>query len=73
MNNTNENDFDRIANEMQDALNEIIGEIHPRWDEKSDSITITKKGALIGIIKMQRAINWCKGHAATRHEMSHPT
>ena len=68
MNNSNENDFDRIANQMQDALNEFIGEMHPQWNEKSDSITITKKGAIVGIIKMQRAINWCKGHA-----MSHLT
>ncbi len=73
MNNSNENDFDRIANQMQDALNEFIGEMHPQWNEKSDSITITKKGAIVGIIKMQRAINWCKGHAATRHAMSHLT
>ena len=65
MNNSNENDFDRIANQMQDALNEFIGEMHPQWNEKSDSITITKKGAIVGIIKMQRAINWCKGHAET--------
>jgi len=63
------NDFDNIAEMMQSALNELTGEMHPRWDDKSDSITITKKGALSGIIKMQRAINWCKGHAETRNRM----
>ena len=62
----NENDFDRIADQMQNALNELLGEIHPQWDEYSDSITITKEGALIGMVKMQRAINWCKGHCEAR-------
>jgi hypothetical protein len=59
------NDFDRMAQAMREALAEFIGNMHePQGD--SNSITITKDGALAGIIKLQRAIDWCQGHADSR-------
>ena len=58
------NDYDRVARQMQKALATLIGNMHqPRREINSNSITITKDGALSGIIQMQRAIDYCHGLA----------
>ena len=61
---TNENDFDRVANLVREGLATMLGHMHQprRWDG-GDSITITKDGALSGIIQLQRAIDYCHGLA----------
>ena len=60
----NKNDYDRVADQMESALSLFAGNMHqPRlWDE-SNSITITKDGALSGIIQLQRAIIYCRALA----------
>ena len=68
---TEQNDYDRLAAEMRAALSAFTGNMHepPRGNE-SDSVTITKDGALTGIIRLQRAIDWCQGLADSHRRYS---
>ena len=68
------NDYDRLAEELRRALAAFAGNMHepPQSvsDGDSDSITITKNGALTGIIRLQRAIDYCHGLAESHRAQS---
>ena len=67
MNETMENDFDRIAAEMDKVMQVFAGNAHEPNDG-SDSITITKDGFISGVIRLQRLRNWVAGFAETHRD-----
>ena len=62
------NDFDRVAEMMREALAASTGNMHEPREARSNSITITKDGALTGLIRLQRAIDHCHGLAESHRQ-----
>ena len=62
----NENDYERIANEIDRILAMFIGNAHEPG-EYNDSLTMTKDGFIIGIIRCQRLHDWVMGLAITHN------
>lgn len=61
-----ENDYDRIAKAIDDALAVFLGNAHePPKGNESDSITMTKDGFITGVIRFQRLRDWAEGLAAS--------
>ena len=63
---TEENDYDRIEQDIGTALAAFIGNTHEAFI--GDSITMTKDGFIGGIIRLQRLRNHVKGLAVSHHE-----
>lgn len=58
------NDYDRIAAEIDSALAAFTGNAHePPLGDNTDSITMTKTGFVIGVIRFQRLRDWVEGLA----------
>lgn len=68
------NDYDRVANEVQEALAILTGNTHGPLQD-TDSVTVTKDGWIRGVVGIQRAANWCRSLADThwryRTEQAH--
>lgn len=60
-----ENDYDRIAAEIDRALAAFTGNAHEPIPSRSDSITMTKDGFIAGVIRFQRLRDWVEGLAET--------
>ena len=60
------NDYDKIAQRIEEALAAFTGNAHepPRFSD-SDSITMTKDGFITGVIRLQRLRDWVEGLAET--------
>lgn len=59
------NDYDRVANQVQEALAILTGNTHgPLID--TDSVTVTKDGWIKAVVSIQRAADWCRGLAETQ-------
>lgn len=56
---TEENDYDRIEQDIGTALAAFIGNTHESFI--GDSITMTKDGFIGGIVRLQRLRNHVKG------------
>ena len=54
-----ENDFDSIARQIDEALSEFTGNAHEHF--VGDSLTMTKDGFITGVIRLQRLRDWCEG------------
>ncbi len=63
---TEENDYDRIGKKIDDALAVLIGNAHEAFI--GDSITMTKEGFIIGVVRLQRLRNWVSGLAESHRE-----
>lgn len=63
---TEENDYDRIEKEIDRALAAFTGNAHEAF--MGDSITMTKEGFIIGVIRFQRLRNHVKGLSVSHHE-----
>ena len=63
---THENDYDRIAVQIDAAMAVFIGNAHEYRLEGSDSLTMTKDGFIIGVIRLQRLRDWVEGLAESR-------
>ena len=61
------NDFDRIAEKIDEIMEALAGNAHEHIDE-SDSVTITKDGFIKSVVRIQRLRNWVQGHADTRRK-----
>lgn len=60
------NDYDRIAEAIDEALSAFTGNAHePPKGNNSNSITMTKDGFIIGIIRFQRLRDWVEGLSKT--------
>ena len=59
------NDFDRIAEKIDEAMAAFIGNAHEGMKHTGDSITMTKDGFIKGVIRLQRLRDWCEGLAET--------
>lgn len=56
------NDYDRVANQVQEALATLVGNTHgPMVD--TDSVSVTKDGWIQGVVDVQRAADYCRGLA----------
>ena len=55
------NDYDRIADKIDEVLSAFTGNAHEPHAELGDSITITKDGFITGVIRLQRLRDWAKG------------
>lgn len=62
------NDFDRMAEKMDEVMQTLAGEAH-EFTDNGDSITITKDGFIRSVIRLQRLRNWCQGHADARRDI----
>lgn len=62
----NENDYDRIAKGIAEALAAFTGNAHEPH-KGNDSITITKDGFIAGVIRLQRLRDWVESLSAV-HE-----
>jgi len=60
-----ENDLDRIAMAIDNALAEIVGNSHEPHPSFGDSLTITKDGWIAGVIRLQRLRDYVEGLAQT--------
>ena len=58
-----ENDYDRIAGAIDEALAAFTGNAHEPCMDGGDSLTITKDGFITGVIRLQRLRNWVEGLA----------
>lgn len=56
------NDYDRVANQIQDALRVLLGSTHGPLPD-TDSVSTTKDGWINAVVGMQRAIDYCRGLA----------
>ena len=61
-----ENDYDRIAKDIDRALAVLIGNAHEAFI--GDSLTMTKEGFIIGVIRLQRLRNWVEGLSVSHKE-----
>lgn len=69
-NESNKNDFDHIAESIDNGLRALLGSTHepPRIDN-GGSVTITKAGLLTGLIRLQRTRDWVAGLAESHREI----
>ena len=65
--NNNENDYDRIAKAIDEALAAFTGNAHEPPKCGGDSITMTNDGFISGVIRFQRLRDWVEGLAAAHH------
>ncbi len=63
--NNNENDYDRIAKAIDEALAAFTGNAHEPRRDNGDSITMTKDGFITGVVRFQRLRDWVEGLADT--------
>jgi hypothetical protein len=63
MNDDEMNDYDRIAQKIGEALAILVGNAHEPRNTNIDSITMTKDGFIIGIIRLQRLRDHIEGLA----------
>ena len=67
-----ENDLDRIAASIDDALAMIVGNSHEPSPSCGDSLTITRDGWITGVIRLQRLRDYVEGlsqtHRATKED-----
>ena len=74
--NNRQNDYDRIAAKIDEALAAFTGNAHEPITaalarNESDSISMTKNGFITGVIRLQRLRDWCEGLAEShRIELS---
>jgi hypothetical protein len=61
-----ENDYDRIARAMDEALGAFTGNAHEY--SVGDSITMTKDGFIAGVIRFQRLRDYVEGLADVYHK-----
>lgn len=60
-----QNDFDKIAWGIGDALSALLGNAHEPTGHLGDSLSITKDGFLTGIIRLERLKGWVEGLSET--------
>lgn len=65
-----ENDYDRIAKRVDEALAAFTGNAHEPPQSNSDSITMTRDGFITGVIRFQRLRDWVEGLADTHRATS---
>lgn len=69
------NDYDRAAEELQEIQNILLASAHPTFlenpDLASDSLSITKDGFLVAVVRLQRKIQHLQGLADTHRKQSH--
>lgn len=58
-----ENDYDRIATGIDEAMAAFTGNAHEYRLPGSDSLTMTKDGFIAGVIRLQRLRDWVEGLA----------
>ncbi len=58
-----ENDYDRIACRIDEALAAFTGNAHEPRRDGGDSITMTKDGFITGVVRLQRLRDWVEGLA----------
>lgn len=63
-----ENDLDRIAKSIDDALAMFTGNSHEPHPAFGDSLTITKDGWIAGVIRLQRLRDYIEGLSQTHKE-----
>ena len=56
------NDYDRVANGVQDGLSILTGNTHGPLPD-TDSVTVTKDGWIRAVVGIQRTIDWCRSLA----------
>lgn len=59
------NDYDSIAEAIDEALAAFTGNAHEPRKDGGDSITMTKDGFITGVIRFQRLRDWVEGLAET--------
>ena len=70
---THENDYDRIAQAIDEAMAAFTGNAHEYRLEGSDSLTMTKDGFITGVIRLQRLRDWVEGLAVSSHHYKDST
>jgi hypothetical protein len=63
MDDGHENDYDRLAAGIGEAIAIFTGNSHAAALHNSDSITMTKDGFIRGVIELQRLRDWAEGLA----------
>lgn len=66
--NGEENDYDRIAARIDDALAVFVGNTHEPSRNGSNSVTMTKDGFITGVVRMQRLRDWVEGLAESHRK-----
>ena len=61
------NDFDRIAEKIDEALSEFTGNAHECL-MGDDSLSMTRDGFIVGVIRLQRLRDWVEGLAESSRD-----